>query len=112
MITATIDFLLSIQLLINFLACSTVFMGAFYIALQNRNLPSWHVTPLWYVGLSAMFVAMSIVLQGMFGRDFELSYAQVGILGETALNLSLAGIALIMMIGTIRQDLRQRKNRK
>lgn len=112
MITATIDFLLSIQLLINFLACSTVFMGAFYIALQNRKLPSWHVTPLWYVGLSAMFVAMSIVLQGMFGRDFELSYAQVGILGETALNLSLAGIALIMMIGTIRQDLRQRKNRK
>ena len=112
MITATIDFLLSIQLLINFLACSAVFMGAFYIALQNRNLPSWHITPLWYLGLSALFVALSIVLQGMFGRDFELSYAQVGILGETALNLSLAGIALIMMIGTIRQDLRQRKNRK
>jgi len=87
-------------------------MGAFYIALQNRNLPSWHITPLWYLGLSALFVALSIVLQGMFGRDFELSYAQVGILGETALNLSLAGIALIMMIGTIRQDLRQRKNRK
>jgi len=111
-ITSTIDFLLGIQLFINFLAYLTIFIGSFYVALQNRNLPSWHITPLWYVGLSALFTSLTIVLQGMFGRDFELSYAQLGILGETALNISLAYIATVMLVGTIRRDLRQRKNRK
>lgn len=112
MITAIIDFLLSIQLLINFLACGSVFVGTMYIALQHRNLPTWHITPLWYVGLSALFIAMTIVLQGMFGRDFELSYAQVGILGETFLNICLAYIALFMLFSTVRRDLRERKHRK
>lgn len=112
MITTAIDFLLGIQLLINFLAYLCIFVGTFYIALQNRNLPKWHTTPLWYVGLTSLFTAITIVLQGMFGRDFALSYANVGILGESALNVSLAYIATVMLVGTIRQDLRHRKNRK
>jgi len=111
-ITSVIDFLLSIQLLINFLACSSIFIGTLYVALQHRNLPTWHITPLWYVGLSALFISMSIVLQGMFGRDFELSYAQVGILGETFLNICLAYVALFMLVTTVLRDLRERKHRK
>lgn len=112
MINFFTDYLYEVQLLINFFAYLAIFIGTFYVALQNRKLPSWHTTPLWYVGLSSLFIAITITLQGMFGREFALSYANAGIWGESALNLSLAYIATVMLVGTIRRDLQGKVHRK
>ena len=100
------------EMVINFFAHFVIFLGTFYVALQNRNLPQWHVTPLWYVGLFSLFTCISIVLQWAIGPEFPLSYWNLGKLSETAVNISVAAVALIMLVGTVRRDLREAKKRR
>lgn len=98
-------------LAINFIAHVIIFIGTFYVALQNRNLPQWHVTPLWYAGLCSLFVAISIVIQWAVGPEHPLSYWNAGIMGETLLNIAVAAIALIMFIRTVHFDIKFRSKR-
>lgn len=100
------------EMIINFFAHLIIFIGATYVALQNRNLPQWHITPLWYVGLFSLFVSITVVLQWAIGPEFPLSYWNLGKLAETAVNVSVAAVALIMLIGTVRRDLREAKKRR
>lgn len=100
------------EIIINFIAHFLIFIGAFYVALQNRKLPQWHITPLWYVGLFSLFTCITIVCQWAIGPEFPLSYWNLGRLGETLVNASVALVAVIMLIGTIRQDLKAAKNRR
>lgn len=100
------------DVLINFIAHFIIFIGTFYVALQNRNLPQWHITPLWYVGLFSFLVCISILLQWGIGPEFPLSYFNLGKLAETLVDISVASIAGIMLIATIRKDLRGRKSRR
>ncbi len=99
-------------LLINFVAHTLIFIGTFYVALQNRNLKQWHVTPLWYVGLISLFVSITIVIQWAIGPEHPLSYWNMGMMAETALNVAVASIAVIMLVSTVRLDLRNSKKRK
>lgn len=99
------------DIVINFIAHLTIFTGAFYVALHNRNLPRWHITPLWYVGLFSMIVCVTILVQWTIGSEHALSYYNMGKLAETLVNCSVAAIALVMLIGTVRSDLRGRKHR-
>lgn len=111
MITYFNTFTNQYALIINFFAHLIIFIGSFYVALQNRNLPQWHVTPLWYAGLCSVFVCLTIVFQWVIGPEFPLSYWNAGIMGETLLNIAIAAIALIMLIRTVRLDLNYRKKR-
>lgn len=99
-------------LAINFTAHILIFIGTFYVALHNRNLPKWHITPLWYAGMCSLFVAITIILEWAIGPEFPLSYWNLGLMGETLLNISIASIAVIMLIGTVRKDLHEAKKRK
>lgn len=99
-------------LTINFLAHMTIFIGTFYVALQNRKLPHWHVTPLWYAGLCSFLVSITIVLQWSFGPEYPLSYWNAGLMAEALSHISFAVLALIMLISTVRRDLIGRKKRK
>jgi hypothetical protein len=100
------------EILINFIAHIIIFIGAFYVALQNRNLKQWHVTPLWYVGLAAFSTCITIVIQWAVGLEHPMSYYNIGRLTETLLNVSVASIAAIMLIGTVREDLKNAKKRR
>lgn len=113
MITSIIQFLndYGLQLPINLIAHSIIFTGTFYVALHNRNLKHWHITPLWYVGLASLFTAITILLQYMIGPEFPLSYWNLSLFTETLSNLALAGIAAVMFIGTVRSDLKGRRKR-
>ncbi len=113
MITSIIQFLndYGLQLPINLIAHSIIFTGTFYVALHNRNLKHWHITPLWYVGLASLFTAITILLQYMVGPEFPLSYWNLSLFTETLSNISLAAIAAIMFIGTVRSDLKGRRKR-
>lgn len=100
------------EILINFIAHFLIFTGAFYVALQNRNLPQWHITPLWYVGLSSILVCITIVIQWAVGPEHPLSYWNLGKLAETAVNVAVATVATIMLIGTVRKDIHEAKKRR
>lgn len=112
MITLLNGYAFSYELFINFIAHFLIFIGSFYVALQNRKLPQWHITPLWYVGLFSLLVCITVVLEWGIGPDYPLSYAQIGKLSETAVDVCIALVATIMLIITIRRDIYYKKKRK
>jgi hypothetical protein len=99
-------------LAINFLAYSLIFLGACYVALQNRKLPQWHVTPLWYVGLSSLLTLITIFVQWVVGPQHPLSYYNLGSLSETLVNISVAAVATIMLVVTVKRDIKLAKYRR
>lgn len=112
MITLLNGYAFNYELLINFIAHFLIFIGSFYVALQNRKLPQWHITPLWYVGLFSLLVCISVILEWSIGPEYPLSYWNIGKLSETAVDVSIALVATIMLIITVRRDIRSRKKRK
>lgn len=112
MITLLNTYTYTYEIIINFIAHFLIFIGAFYVALQNRNLPQWHVTPLWYVGLFSFLTCVTIICQWAIGPEYPLSYWNLGKLCETLVNVAVASVAVIMLISTVRKDLRESKKRK
>lgn len=111
MITELMSFFNIHQPIINFISHTMIFMGSFYVALHNRNLPQWHLTPLWYVGVFSLLTSITIIFQWAIGPEFPLSYYNFGQFAESLVDLSLAAVATIMLIGTIRADIKARKRR-
>lgn len=111
MISFLNSFTNNFALIINFLAHFTIFIGAFYVAIHNRSLPQWHVTPLWYTGLCSLLVSITIMIQWTIGPEYPLSYWNAGVMCETLLHVSIAAIAAVMFTRTVLIDLRYRKKR-
>lgn len=111
MITQLLDFLAYIALPINLICHLLIFIGTLYVAIHNRKIPRWHVTVLWYCGLSSLFTALTIVIEWIFGQEFPLSYYNIGIIGETFLHACLAFMATSVFLHTVWTDLHQMKNR-
>lgn len=111
MITEIIVFLNSLIVPINFVCHMLVFIGSFYVALHNRNLPTWHITPLWYLGLANFLVAITILVQWYFGPEHPLSYWNMGMVTETICYIILAIMVLILFAVTVGCDIINRKNR-
>jgi hypothetical protein len=112
MITELMNFFNVNQPVINFVSHTLIFIGTFYVALHNRNLPQWHITPLWYTGLFSLLTSFTILFQWAIGPEFPLSYWNFGQLAESLVDISLASIATIMLIGTIRKDIAGAKKRR
>lgn len=111
MITTLGEGLQVFGVLINFLAHLVIFIGSFYVALQNRNLPQWHITPLWYVGLFSILVCITTVVEWAIGSEHPLSFYNIGYIAETLVNISVAIVAAIMLTATVRRDIRGAKHR-
>lgn len=105
-------FLLTITLPLNFLNCVILFVGSLYVTLHCRTLPNWLVTPLWYTGVSAFLISVTIVLQWFLGKEFSLSYYNVGLFGELLLNTSLAVTIGLLFVNTVKKDIDGAKNRR
>lgn len=97
---------------VNFISHLLIFLGAFYILLHNRNMPKWHVTPLWWAGCASLFTFITIVLGLYFGDEFVFSYSRMGYVGEVAFNTCVASIAMVFLIKTVKADIANRKYRK
>lgn len=111
MISILNGYAFSYELLINFVAHFLIFIGSFYVALHNRKLPQWHITPLWYVGLFSLLVCISIILEWSIGPEYPLSYLNIGKLSEAAVDICIALVATIMLIITVIRDNNGRKKR-
>jgi hypothetical protein len=85
---------------INFISHLIIFVGTFYVAMKNKNLPQWHITPLWYLGLFNLFISISIVIYWVMEPGHPLGYWQAGLIGETLSTLTLAFIAFVMFSAT------------
>jgi len=97
---------------VNFVAHLVTFSGAFYLIFHNKNMPRWHVTPLWWAGLASLFTWFTIVLGLYFGDEFPFSYFRFGFVGETLLNAFIAFIAAMFMYRTIKAEKINRNPKK
>jgi len=89
-----------------------IFVSAFYVVMHNHDLPLWHETGLWYVGLLCLFNAILIMIGYAFGEDFPMSYQILGHLTETILNISMALIAMTFLLITVKAGKGRRRKRK
>lgn len=112
MILDTIQMIEGHMLPLNFLCHVLIFIGGFYVALHSRVLPTWGVTCLWYIGLCSFLNCITIFAQLAYGAGFFLSYANIGSITETILNISVAATVLIYFSNTISRDFQGMKKRK
>lgn len=97
---------------VNFFSHLFIFLGAFYILLHNRNMPKWHITPLWWAGCASLFTFITIVLGLYFGDEFVFSYSRMGYVGEVIFNACIASIAIVFLIKTVKTNITNEKYRK
>lgn len=112
MITSLIGFINSWTLLINFLCHLTVFVGLLYVAVHNRDLETWVITPLWYLGLTSGFVCITIITQWTIGPEHPMSYWTFGMVGEIGAHVILAAICAVLFLKTLKADIANRKHRQ
>lgn len=96
---------------VNFLCHMTMFFGGLYIAIHARKIPEWLKTCLWYVGCSSFLIAITIILGWVFGPLYELSYDNVGVIGETLFNIWIASTTIVFFFKTVIADIKYSKNR-
>lgn len=97
---------------VNFFSHLCIFLGAFYILIHNRNMPRWHITPLWWAGCASLFTFITIVLGLYFGDEFVFSYSRFGYVGEVAFNACIASIAIVFLVKTLKADIEGKRYRK
>lgn len=112
MISELILSLNSLDVTLNFISHLLIFIGAFYIALHNRDLPEWLITPLWYLGLVHLFTGITAIIQWTVGPENPLSYWNMGLFGEVMCNIALSAIVVVMFVMTLRNDIIGSKNRR
>lgn len=112
MITSLVGFFNSWLMLINFICHTVVFGSIFYVAIHNREIPRWIITPLWYLAILSGFTACTVVIQWLSGPENPLSYWTLGVLGELSSHIVLAIIASALFLKTLKTDISQIKNRK
>lgn len=92
-----------LQLPINLIAHTLIFLGSLRVAWSETKLPKWLVTCLWYIGLAACFNALSIVFQYLIGPQFPLSYWNINLMSETLLNITVAITAVALLCSTTKR---------
>jgi len=89
-----------------------VFLGGLYVAIHSRIMPTWASTSIWYVGVSSLFVALTIVIEWIAGTHHSLSYNMLGHFGEAVMNINLAILVLLMFFYTVFQDMKYKRKRE
>lgn len=112
MITQLTLWLNDLEPFVNFIVHISIFVSMFYIALHNRNLKQWQITPLWYAGLISLLCSITILIQWALGPEHPMSYWSIGRLAETLFNITIAVIAVAVFCDTIVADFKYRKKRK
>lgn len=111
MINEIVGFFNSWTLLINFVCHIIIFFSVFYVAVHNRELKPWIITPLWWLAITSGFTASTVVVQWAIGPEHPMSYWTLGVLGEITSHIILGIITLTLFIKTLKVDLDSRKDR-
>lgn len=111
MISSIVAYFNSWTMLINFICHTTIFGSILYVAIHNRDMPNWILTPLWWLAAISGFTATTVVVQWVAGPENPMSYWTLGILGEISSHIVLAIISFGLFLQTIKTDLQNRKKR-
>lgn len=112
MIADTLFLLNSFNMPINFICHSLVFISSFYVAMHNREIPQWVITPLWYLGLTSLLISISILVQYFISPEHELSYWNLGSVLEYVSNIILSFMCVMFFSTTVFKDIKGAKKRK
>ena len=77
---------------VQFVADFVLFGGIVYAMLTHR-LPKYHEKPLYFVGFFALLSAFTIIATWVEGPIAGMSYARIGLVPDTGVNLCLAVVA-------------------
>jgi hypothetical protein len=70
-------------------------MGGLIIAVRPKYIaPHWLVTAIWYLATSALFTNITILIEWIYGPEFELSYTNIGVFGEAMINITMTAVVL------------------
>lgn len=97
---------------INFICYIIIFLGGFYVAIHSRVLPKWATTCIWYIGLSSLLVAGTIIVEWTLGQQHPLSYFIMGHATEVIMNTNLALMVVMLFFHTIYHDIKHKTLRK
>lgn len=81
-------------LFIDFITHLLIFFGISLFVIFWKTAPQWHVTPLWYVGLSSLLISVSVALEWLFSPSFPMAYYAVGPILECIFDISLASLVV------------------
>ncbi len=96
---------------VNFICHLIIFVGGFYVAIHSRILPKWAITGLWYIGISSLLIALTILAEWIEGPLFLFSYATIGPAADFLLHLNLAIMVSMMFVHTVYKDFKGMRNR-
>ena len=82
---------------IQFIADIVLFIGIVF-AMLTHKLPKYHEKPLYFVGFFALLSAFTIIATWVEGPIAGMSYARIGLLPDTGVNLCLAFVAAQMLL--------------
>lgn len=98
------------MMVLDFVSHLLIFSGIALFVIFWRAAPQWHVTPLWYVGLSSFAIALTVAIEWVFGPGCPLSYYNLGTILETLFDLSLASLVVVFtIVYSFRSAARQRQ---
>lgn len=97
---------------INFISSFLIFLAGGYIALHSRVMPKWAVTCLWYLGIFALFNAITFIVDWVYGQTHPLSHFQIGHATEAMVNTVFAVTVCILFFHTVWQDYVGAKRRR
>jgi hypothetical protein len=112
MISEFISIVSAYSTIINFFCYIFVFLGGLYVAMHSRILPKWAITSIWYLGLSSFFVAVTIIVEWIFGQHHPFSHFMMGDFGEMIININLCAMVFFLFFHTLYHDFMNKRGRK
>ncbi len=89
-----------------------IFSGIFLFVVKWKNAPQWHVTPLWYVGLSSLFIAFSVLCEWIWGLSVPFSYHNLGLIAEIMFDIFLASLVIVFFVTYTKKYLAEKNKPK
>lgn len=101
------------MMVLDFVSHLLIFTGIALFVIFWRAAPQWHITPLWYVGLASLAIAMTVVIEWTLGPDCPLSYHNLSAILETFFDIALASLVVTFaLVYSFRGGPRRRVGRR
>jgi hypothetical protein len=112
MITALIELMDPLAMLINFICHLIIFLGGFYVALHSRVLPNWLVTCVWYIGLASLLIDITYLIEWTIGPESPLSFSHIGKISDAISHMIIAFTVWLVFVNTLLKDIKAKAKRK
>lgn len=78
-----------LHIFLNFLNHVILFLILGYLVFYKESFCKLHATIIWYTSLSSLFVAVTILIEWIFGNNHPMSYNKINVLSDTVFFINL-----------------------